>query len=214
MSKTFEHGKLRVTPQDATVGYSSMSEFPDLVVHYDLEGEKTKKYIGLKMSFMEGTGQQEIHRTLESPALTHELRKFIFNTFDIDVVRFYPEPDQLKFRMSYPDFKMGEVYAKDMKVFAKMNLGSLFVVRMYRPERRNELLGSMGIFGVWTCGEERGVFSIDGPGPSMFDCAHNGEVIGKELTQEFKARWPLYPEAEFKVMDYYEVQPHLNPATK
>jgi hypothetical protein len=215
MTKIFEHGPLRATVQAEKVNYSSLSELPTLVIHYDSVGNRTAKYRGMYMHVPAEVTQQEIHRLLESPALESELMKFVNTELGIEGVRFFPTPNGLKFQLSNPDFKLGELCAGQMKIFAKMSLSSLFTVRMYRPARRNELLGTMGIFGTWSCNGENGVFSIDGPGPNFHDvCVGDASKIALELSAEFKARWPIYPDVTFEVLDYDQVRPFLNPAEK
>lgn len=209
MSKVFTHGKMSITLQDSKPVYNSLTDIPNVMVVLEDQDEEMFNY-GLRVGVL-GMSQVELRDTINSPALVQELKKFLKAELELDVVNFSPQLHHLTYALTYPDIRMGDISARQQKQFAKMNLDPNNTVRMFRSHRNQELVGTMGIFGKWTCGEESGVFSIVGAGPRVQDIAiGDRQKIQTELSEEFRLRWPLYPEAVFEIMSYEEVEPLLN----
>lgn len=209
MSKVFTHGKMSITLQDPKPVYNSLMDLPNILVVLEDQDEEMFNF-GLRVSIV-GVSQAELRDTIHSPALVQELKKFLKSETGLDVVNFFPAITNLTYALAYPGIRMGDVGAAQQKQFAKMLLSPNNTVRMFRNNRNQELVGTMGIFGKWTCGEESGVFSIVGGGPLVKDITIGDPLkIQAELSEEFCLRWPLYPEAVFEIMSYEEVEPLLH----
>lgn len=209
MSKVFTHGKITIALQDFNPVYRSLKDIPNVMAVLEVDDGDTVAY-GLCVT-APGIGHLELRDTLNGPALTNELAKFLKVELGMTVSVYHPPLRNLTYTLLYPDIRMGDISAKQQKQFAKMILSPSTIVRMYRSHRNQELVGTIGIFGRWTCGEETGVFSICGPGPRPIKMSFDDrKQIESELQYEFAARWPLYPPAVFEIMTYEEVEPLLN----
>lgn len=210
MSKQFTHGCIivNIVPMDEL--FASLLELPNVIATELSLDQSFKTDLGLRVDVVEGSTASEVHATLESPALEIELVKFLKAEGGMDQPKFFPPLKNMKFQLTFPDFKLGELYGAGMKMYAKMNLGTGYAIRMYRTHRTQPLLSTIGVFGRWDCGGEFGVFSIEGPktnNQTLLFCERH--EIADELAVEFQRRWPMWPAAEFRVMDYQEIEPIL-----
>jgi hypothetical protein len=198
----FEFGPLsfKLLPQETQI--SSLSELPHHLVATCEPGGENNRHKGekdrdhyLHVSIDPELPQKEKIAAFRETNLMVELGSQIALAVGQKVTCVFPAPASSYYSHVYPDVKLGEMSAKKMKIFAKMNLTPMFTIRMYRMVHQNPLQYQPEICGIYRTVNETGIWALESKyrGLTCKLSVADKNQIAEELKAEFAARWPSYP---------------------
>lgn len=196
----FGHLNFKLLAQETTI--SSLSELPHhLVTTREPGGENNRHKSAtdrdhyLHVSIDRDLPQKEKIAAFRETNLMVEMASQVALAVGQKVAGVFPPPATSYYSHVYPEVKLGEMSAKKMKVFAKMNLTPLFTIRMYRMVHQDPLHHQPEICGIYRTVNETGIWTLESKhrGLTCKLSAAEMNTIAAELKAEFAERWPSYP---------------------
>lgn len=197
----FRCGTATVLDENYQINHAS--DFPDLVFELTAKADSSiSKYVYLKYKILETATRDDIHNSMKHPTFAGRVCSYVES-----VTGFYANTkDNVKYTIIPRGIRIGNLYSEAMKVYATMTFGFTHQLKMFRKHCSIPFKYNGGVYGTWEIGEDKGIFSVEGPSDVYSLQLGNVKTFEASLQEEFMMRWPHMAVATFTVLEYSEVR--------